>query len=163
MSASEGRTSGIQTTLYVDTDFLYNGANPTYANLTTANTGLIIAANLVAFVTDIGAQEQTGNTIEYTCYGEKTSRRVAGVASQSEFTFSVALDNSNATHTRLVALGSGDKIQIGVKTETAADEITVDYLEGTVSSISKSTPIDDVQTLTISVALSKAPARVNQS
>lgn len=162
MSASEGRTSGIQTTLHVDTDFTYAGTNPTYANLT-ANGALLTAANLVAFVTDIGAQEQTGNTIEYTCYGEKTSRRVAGVASQSEFTFAVALDNSNASHVKLVALGAGDKIQVAVKTETASDEITVDYLEGTVSSTSKSTPIDDVQTLTISVALSKAPVQINQS
>ena len=157
MTSSVGFTTGRVVNLYYDTDFA-TLAPANYAALAT----LLADGNLVKEIRDIGDIEQNANNIEFGVYGEDTQKKVAGQASLGDFTFTFALQNNLPIHRNLANADIGDAIQIGIETKTGATASTVDYIRGTVGGVTKSSPIDETAQVTVTVAMSQKPVRVNQ-
>ena len=165
MSGSSGFTTGGQVKVYYDAGF--TNASPTYADITHASNGLVIAGNELKEVRDIGDIEQSANNIEFGVYGEDVQKKVAGQASLGDFTFTYALQQDLANHKALAASTIGDAIAIGIQTVTdeavPSVQNTIDYILGTVGGVTKATQLDDVAQVTITVAMSQKPLRIDQA
>ena len=164
MAGSKGQTTGVKTKLYAEVTAasLTATANQTYTGL--VGTGkLVLAANEVKKVSSIGDQEQSANIINYVSYGEGVAGAVPGAAELGEFVFSVNLDNTDTSHLELLGLDGGDEVEFAVVTDTGTTNKSVDYIRGYVASVSKSTPVDGVAQLTVSIAMSQEVVRVHQS
>ena len=161
MTASTGFTTGIQVDVYYDAGF--TNADPDYAALTHASNGLVIDANKVAQVRDIGDIEQNANNVEFGVYGDDTQKKVPGQASLGDFTFTYALQNDNTVHSGLANAEIGSAIALGIETRTAMGAATIDYILGKIGGVVKSTPIDEVAQVTITVAMEQKPKRVDQT
>jgi len=163
MAGSSGRTSGLQVKVRYSSTA---PGTPSFDNLESLGSGN--TEGEIPCVTDIGDIAREANTIEYSCYGEDTSRKIPGITSLGDFTFVIALDNSNALHRALMNKGIGSDMIIAIVTGagtggTAAGAGTADYIVGTLAGRTKSTPKDDVASVTFTIAMSQAPARYDHS
>ena len=127
---------------------------------------------LVPYVTELGDIAREANTVEYSAFGEATSRKATGITSLGDFTFTIALDNSNSQHDALMGLTIGTAMLIALKTElgsnlntqgTGYDDsaYTLDVIQGTLAGRNKLLPIDGVQSVAFTVAMSTAPIIVS--
>ena len=162
MPGSSGQTGGVQTKLYAKTTSLAAANAQTFSGLNGSGK-LVDAANEVMFTAEIADQEQTANNFTYTSYGEDTERQLPLASSFSDFSFAVWLDNTNALHKTLMGLANGADIELAVVQQTSNTNITIDYIRGKVSSVSKSTPVDAAAQGRIGVALSQNVKRLEQS
>ena len=161
MGSSTGFTTGRQVKLYYKETFAQ--AAPSYAQITAAGAGVVLPANEVEEVRDIGDVEQSANNIEFGVYGEDTQKKIAGQASLGDFTFTFALQNNNTIHDSLAGATIGDSINLGIETVTGSTEKTIDFIRGTIGGVSKSTPLDETAQVTVTVAMEQKPIRINQA
>ena len=162
MAASIGAVASPLEELYFDAAFTTKA--PTWAQLTATSGGIIVSTKKVQDVTEIAAAETSGNPIEYTPAGSGTTKSVPGAASLGEFSFTVAVDNSNTIHSSLAGYEAGDPAAVVVLTKTATTAQTATYLLGSISAVSKAWATGgDYQRLTVSMALSQKPIDVDQS
>jgi len=237
--ASAGRTSGLQVTLWWNAADYITATTPAKEDLlgggNLVNEDDSETSNQVPCVTDIGDIAREANTIEYSCYGEDTSRKTPGITSLGDFTFVIALDNADTIHENLMGLAIGARMMIVIQTatnpgdpvtlgvdnvqnagrrinvdagdraklagvevgdrvrfgnqirtiqqknnqrididsafsanpsntqsvEVLADRRTYDVIRGTLAGRTKSTPKDDVSSVTFTVAMSQAPVTIS--
>ena len=149
MAGTSGRTTGLNSKLY------FHNAGVTVANYS-GGSAIYTTANEVKYTTEIGDIAQEANTVEYSAYGESTSRKATGITSLGDFTFSFALDNVETVHDEIVGYTIGGECSIAIVTKVGAGE-TGDFIRGTVAGRTKSFPIDGVQTVNVTIAMTEAP------
>lgn len=149
MAAPSGKLAGFTTGLYTNAT-----AGTTFD--ATAAAALAITANYIPAVTEFGDLANEDNIIDVAVFGEPVVGHVVGQGTAQEFTFSVALDLANTTHTDLrddarttaraftIAFGTG----LNGNVSTDASFCT---FNGTVINTSVSTSIDGVTALAVTI------------
>ena len=121
-----------------------------------------VATDAVALgeVTELGDQSQSANTSEYAVYGESTRRKRSAPASVDDWTCAVAINrtkDSGENHRELMDADTGDKAVFVLKTATSATDYTFDIIFGDLGARSTARAVEEVATLTVTVAPNPAP------
>ena len=161
MGASSGYTSGLNEKVYIKYDF--EQKSPTWAQLTDDSDGIILAANEMPDIVDLGAINREGRSIEFFPYGGTASKRIPGVPSLQSIEFAFALDNSNTAQRTLYRKATGSAIQVAIVTKTADTEQTADFIVGRIGSMSKDKGSDTQEArVTFTVDITQDPIDVDQ-
>ena len=138
MAGTSGITTGRQTKLY------YKATNLAEVDETNV-LALVADANEVTRVTEVGDLGQSANSFEFAELGKEARTKVAGAPSNDDFTFSVAIDRSNAVHKALysTAIGTAGDLVISIAQGTSGDKQTVYYLKTSLAGKGLATPVDD--------------------
>ena len=147
----------IQTSMYVAYALTVAAATgkPTEAELVGAGK-LVLAANLLERVVDIGDQGQASNPLNWVEFGEDVERSIAGPAGQSTFTFAVVNDDTKSVQKALLGKANGSDIYIAIQSKTGDSNITWDYIKGTIASMSKVRGTGAPNQTTIEIAVEHA-------
>ena len=164
MAAASGYISGSKRTLYVKNDFATD--NPTWAQLTAAASGIILAANLVKGVQSVGPVGKEGTETEFSQWGSTTRVTEAGVATRQPVEVVVRLDHSDTTHKAMRDLAIDANFRIAIVATSGSSAKTATYLKGTVNATSlqpASAGDDSWDDLTVTMTLSQDPVFVDQA
>ena len=147
--AGTGLASGVKTILGGE-----KAAKPSTINQAAATD--LITDHKIPLVTDLGDVTASANTIGFNVYGEGTQRNIAGFANLEEWTFTVALDESNAAHTALMDSDVGDHWNFTIQTKTGASAITDVFIHGELGGKAIQTPTDGPRALEVTVTLAES-------
>ena len=163
MPGTDDFTTGVGTRLYYNTAFAIAAANgePTWAEVQTA----FPAANQILHVDTIPDIGITPSTIEATHYGESVAHRAAGIPTPDDFAVIIDIIETDAVHTILAELDTGDDLHLAViKSDNAdpaaATEGVAYTLSGTVTKPGHSFPIDEFGKLNLTLSPNGAYKRV---
>ena len=115
--------------------------------------------NAIQDTIDIGDQEQSGNPLTYTPYGEGTTKSIPGPATLGDFAFGMVIDYKNAHHLILAALAVGTVVTALIKQES--DGTTYTVIEGRIGSQSRRTPAGAPNQRVLTISMSRAPYEVH--
>ena len=152
MAGPSGQTGRPNQTFYLKADF-EKVADVDHAKLT-ASDGLILAANELKRVTDQTPMGTEANTQRFSCYGESSSRSIAGIPELQDITLTVAYDASNVLHKALLEAAVGKVYGIGTLHKKGDGEQAV-YAIGTKAGHSDETPEGGPRTVAFTFALSQ--------
>ena len=152
---------------------LYFGFSDTLPDVTITNgvvasgdvadlTAVAVSGNLVKDFIGLTYPEISANPQEYQPGGQNVSKSVAGIPTLGNFEFEAVLDNSNALHTALFTNNTGAACWALVVTETAANQKTYDYFEGTFTRPSKTYATGgDFQRVPVSMSITAIPQPIS--
>ena len=149
MAEPAGFTTAIQTKLY------HSGAAPATENYAGVN-ALAIAANEVKHTREMSDLEQSGNPITFVEFGKSVQTSVAGPTPLGEFSFTFAVDFSDAKHKALADSLAGTSIYVVIMTTVGSNKRAY-YVHGDILGVSLSQSSGDVKTVTVSMSLEDAP------
>ena len=162
--------AGIGITTGIDTD-VYASLNPTsteipstlsYANLTAATALAGKSAAKLGTVSEVGEISKDANIIRYGVYGEDSDRSISGQSSLGDFEMSVILDRGNALAKSLADAAVGTDIAVALLTADSTNG-TLDLIRGEVAGVVLSRPLDAPAMVSLTIALTHAPASYDKA
>ena len=130
-----------------------DAAYTTPTNLTKTKTAV---TTQVKNCTSFGPITKSGNPVEFTPFGESTTKTVAGAASLGELSFTCTILESDTLHAALLGATVGKFIQVMCLKASGSNEAAY-YARGTISGSEQT--FDTPNELTITIALAEAPVR----
>ena len=136
MAGVQGQQPGSNMELYIRTGSSLTTDAITYANLVKTG-GLVLEANKVPLINEIGEPSQTPNSFEVTSYGRTTpSITIALPQSLDDYSITLNLDNQNARHLALMQADNGTAYEIAFSYTIPGNTAdgTIFYGKGTIAS-----------------------------
>jgi hypothetical protein len=128
----------------------------TELHMTSAIDGTLDASTKVGEVSSIGTLEQTANIIEYNAYGNPHKQKLVGQKDSGTLSITINWIAGDTGHTALKAkYDSGAEQTFAVKW-ISGNENAVAQFVGYVSSFSIDTPVEDVVSANIEIAIDGA-------
>jgi hypothetical protein len=128
----------------------------TELHMTSAIDGTLDASTKVGEVSSIGTLEQTANIIEYNAYGNTHKQKLVGQKDSGTLSITINWIAGDTGHTALKAkYDSGAEQTFAVKW-ISGNENAVAQFVGYVSSFSIDTPVEDVVSANIEIAIDGA-------
>ena len=160
MGAASGLTTGAEIGFYIKLESPPAPATPAsgYVYSDVVGAGKLVTDNddnFIAECTDIGGITKTANTKEVGFFRAKAKRKIAGIPTFEDMTFSLALDHSIAAHKALrdANVGTACHLAIVWNTDPAKQEavetstqVSVAYILGEIGSSSVNAQLDDETT-----------------
>ena len=157
MAAPSVVTGTVQQVLYVKVGTTVFTTPADYAAAIGASGFKVTASdNLAINTTAFGPISKTGNPVEYTPFGESTTRSIAGAASLSELSFTITVVEANTVHSALLAAAIGGFIEIGVIKGKGTNQVMY-YARGEISGSEQT--FETPNELTITMALAENSSR----
>ena len=130
----------------------------TELHLTSSVGGTLSSSTLVAEVSSVGTVELTANIIEYNSYGNSYKQKLVGQKDSGTLSLTLNWVCGDTSHLALKAkYDSGAAQTFAIKWISAAENAVAQFT-GYVSSFSIDTPVEDVVTANVEIAIDGAVA-----
>ncbi len=130
----------------------------TELHMTTAIDGTIDASTKVAEVSSVGTLELSANIIEYNSYGNAYKHKLVGQKDAGTLSLTLNWEPGDASHTALKAkYDNGGEQTFAVRWVSGSENATAQFT-GYISSYSIDTPVEDVVTANVEIAIDGAVA-----
>lgn len=130
----------------------------TELHMTTAIDATIDASTKVAEVSSVGTLELSANIVEYNSYGNTHKQKLVGQKDSGTLSLTLNWQPGDASHTALKAkYDDGGKQTFAVRWVSGTENATAQFT-GYISSYSIDTPVEDVVTANVEIAIDGAVA-----